>query len=113
MVAEQGRCELPLAGRPGQHLLDFDRNAVAVDHHHAAGDRQVVGENPDLVLLGGVQFDDGAAAQPHDLVDRHGGGSEDHHEIDGDFIKGWHWGPTFTHAELHCRNTTMLWLADG
>ena len=45
-----------------QHLLDFDRDAVAVDQHDAAGDRQVVGEDLDLVLLGGVQFDDGAAA---------------------------------------------------
>jgi hypothetical protein len=23
-------------------------------------------------------------------MDGHGGGSEDHHEIDGDFIEGWH-----------------------
>ena len=45
-----------------QHLLDFDRDTVAIDQHHAAGDRQVVGEDLDLVRLGGVQFDDGAAA---------------------------------------------------
>jgi hypothetical protein len=44
-------------------LLDFHRDAVAIDEHHAAGDRQVVGEDLDLVRLGGVQFDDGAAAQ--------------------------------------------------
>ena len=108
MMAVPGRCELPLAGRPGQHLLDFDCNAVAVDHHHAAGDRQVVGEDPDLVLLGGVQFDDGASAQPHHLVDGHGGGSENHHEIDGDFIKGWHWGPALIDAKLHVSNTITL-----
>ena len=34
-------------------------------------------------------------------------------EIDGDFIKGWHREPAFTHAELHCCNTITLWLADG
>src|ERR1700733_13332840 len=75
------------------HLLDFDRDPVAIDQHDAAGDRQVVGENLDLVRLGGVQLDDGAATEPHDLVDRHRRGSEDHHEIDGDFIERWHWNP--------------------
>jgi hypothetical protein len=30
-------------------------------------------------------------------MDRHRGGPEDHHEIDGDFIEGWHWdGPDTT-----------------
>lgn len=76
--------------RSGQHLLDFDRDAVAVDHHDAAGDRQVVGEHLDLVLLGRIQFDDGAAAQPHHLMDRHRRGSENHHQIDRDVIEGWH-----------------------
>src|SRR6202030_1612190 len=47
----------------GQHLLDLDRDAVAVDQHHAAGDRQVVGQHLDLVGLGRVQFDDGTAGQ--------------------------------------------------
>jgi len=38
-------------------LLDFDRDPVAVDQHHAAGDRQVVGKDLDFVRLGGVQLD--------------------------------------------------------
>src|SRR6202165_4163844 len=81
------------ARQPRQHLLDFDRDTVAIDHHHAAGDRQVVGEGLDLVGLGGVQLDDGATAQAHYLMDGHGCGPEDHDEIDTDFIEGWHWGP--------------------
>ena len=60
-----------MIGRPGQHLLDFNCNAVAVHHHDAAGDRQIVGKDLDLVLLRRVQFDDRAAAQPHHLMDRH------------------------------------------
>ena len=55
-----------------------------------AGDRQVVGEDLDLVRLGSIQLDDGAAAQPHYLMDGHGCGAEDHHEIDADVIEGWH-----------------------
>jgi hypothetical protein len=73
-----------------QHLLDFDRDPVAIDQHDARGDRQRVGEDLDFVGFGGVEFDDGAAGQPHDLVNRHGGGSQNHHEVDTDFIEGWH-----------------------
>ncbi len=83
---------LELTANPGrfrQQLLDLDRNPVAVDQHYAAGHRQVVGEDLDLVGLGGIQFD-GAAGKPHDLVDRHSGGTEHHHEIDTDFIEGEH-----------------------
>jgi len=83
---------LPGAGQPRQHLLDFDRDTVAIDKHHAAGDRQIIGEYLDFVRLGSVQFDDGAAAEAHDLVNRHRRGPEDHHKIDGDFIESWHWG---------------------
>ena len=78
------------ARKPWQHLLDFDRDAVAIDQHDAGSHRQVVGEDLDLVRLGGVQFDDGAAGQPHDLVDGHCGGAKHHHEVDTDFIEGGH-----------------------
>src|ERR1700686_3367604 len=90
------------ARQPRQHLLDFDRNTVAIDQDHAAGDRQVVGEDLDLIRLGGVQFDDGAAAQAHYLMDGHRCGPEDHHEVDTDFIESWHWGerPELTKCEI-------------
>ena len=97
------RTGLASARQPRQHSLDFNRNTVAIDKHYPAGDRQVVGEDLDLVRLGSVQLDDGAAAQPHYLMDGHRGGAEDHHEVDADFIEGWHWGerPELTkHAKL-------------
>jgi hypothetical protein len=81
------------AGAPGQHLLDLDRDPVAVDQHDAAGDRQIIGEYLDLVGLGGIQLDDGAATQAHYLMNRHRCGAEHHHEINRDFIERWHWNP--------------------
>src|SRR6185312_14949329 len=53
--------KLPAARRSRQHLLDLDCDPVAVDQHDAAGDRQVVGQHLDLVRLGGIELDDGAA----------------------------------------------------
>ena len=55
----------PGARRSWQHLLDFDRDTVAIDKD--------------------------ATAQAHYLMNGHRSGTEDHHEIDGDFIEGWHW----------------------
>jgi hypothetical protein len=78
---------LPGARQPRQHLLDLDRDSVAVDQHHAAGDRQIVGEDFDLVRFGRIELDDGAARQPHHLVDRHRRGAEHDHEIDGYLIE--------------------------
>src|SRR6202012_6127913 len=46
-----------------QHLLDFDRNPVAIDQYHAAGDRQIVGEDLDLVCRWRSQCDEGPPAQ--------------------------------------------------
>ena len=107
--------ELPGTWLSWQHLLDFDRDPVAIDQHHAAGDRQIVGENLDLIRLGGVQFDDGATAQAHHLMDGHRSGPEDHHEIDGDFIEGWHyWGPGLTDkCKIAWLQIITLWLANG
>ena len=108
------RRALAAAWQPRQHLLDLDGDAVAVDEHHAAGDWQVVGEDLDLVGLGGVQFDDGAAAEPHDLMDGHRGGPEDHHEIDADVIEGWHRKETHTDkCKVAQLEITTLWLANG
>ena len=107
--------ELPGTWLSWQHLLDFDRDPVAIDQHHAAGDRQIVGEDLDLIRLGGVQFDDGAAAQAHYLMNGHRSGPEDHHEIDGDFIEGWHyWGPGLTDkCKIAWLQIITLWLANG
>jgi hypothetical protein len=81
------------ARQPRQHLLDFDGDTVAIDEHHAAGDRQVVGEDFHFIGLGRVQFDDGTATQAHYLMDGHRRSPEDHHEIDGNFIERWHGNP--------------------
>src|SRR4051812_5127033 len=54
---------LPRPLRARQHLLDLDRDSVAVHQHDAGGDRQVVCQNLDLVGLGCVQLDDGAAGK--------------------------------------------------
>src|ERR1700742_639846 len=37
-----------------QHLLDFDRDPVAIDEHDAGCDRKGVGQDLDFVRLGGV-----------------------------------------------------------
>ena len=86
----QTKTGLAGARQPRQHSLDFDRNTVAINKHYPAGDRQIVGKDLDLVRLGSIQFDDGAAAQPHYLVDGHRGGAKHHHEVDTDFIEGGH-----------------------
>jgi len=73
-----------------QHLLDLDCDPVAIDQHHAGGDGQAVGEDLDLVGLGGIQLDDGTARETQDLMDGHGRGTENDHQIDGNFIEGCH-----------------------
>jgi hypothetical protein len=75
-------------GRARQQFLDFDGDAVAADDHGALRHRHVIGENANLVLLGGIEFDDGAAAKPKNLVDRHRGSTQHHGDIDRDIIKG-------------------------
>jgi hypothetical protein len=102
------------ARRFRQHLLDFDGDPVAIDKHDAAGDGQGIGEDLDLVRLGGVEFDDGAPAQAHYLMDRHRRGPEDHHEVDADFIEGWHWEATRTDKrKIAWLENTTLGLANG
>jgi len=97
-----------------QHLLDFDRDPVAIDQHDAGSDRQGVGEDLDFVRLGGVEFDDGTPAEAHDLMNRHGRGSQNHHEIDADFIESWHRTSYRTdECKIAYPEITTLWLADG
>src|SRR5262249_26450843 len=73
-----------------EQVLDLDRDAVAADDHSAVRDRQVVGEDRDLVVLGGVELDDGAAAEPQDLMDRHRRGAENDLDIDCDLVERGH-----------------------
>jgi hypothetical protein len=73
---------LALVRHAGQQLLDLDCDAVALHHHRAGDDREIVGEDADLVLLGGIEFDNGAAAKPQYLVDRHRGSAENHGDIE-------------------------------
>ena len=111
MMWGQGR--LSVIRRSRQHLFDLDRNPIAIDQHHAAGHRQIIGEDLDLVGLGGVQFDDGAAgtaAAPWwigiDAVPRTTIRSTETLSSVGT--------ATHTHklAELLCFNNTTLWLAN-
>src|SRR5262249_59336140 len=73
--------------RPRGKFLDFHRNAVSAHDHGALGDGEVVGEDGDLVVLGGIELDDGTAAEPQDLMDRHGGGAEHHLDVEGDLLE--------------------------
>jgi hypothetical protein len=75
-------------GRTRQKLFDFDGDAIAADDDRAARHRHVVGEDADLILLRGVELDDGAAAEPQDLVDRHRGSAEHDGDVDRDIIQG-------------------------
>jgi len=75
-----------------------------------------VGEDGDVVLLGGVQFDDGAAAEPEHLMDRHQRGAEHHRDIDGDLVERGHAVPfAGRHAAAKKRSrsgegkVTMVW----
>ena len=58
------------------HLQDIgDRNTdfFALNHDFTARDRPVVGQDPDLVVLSGVEFDDGTAAHAQELLHRQDG----------------------------------------
>jgi len=66
----RGRFQHPPGAR-GKSPFTSDRDAVAAHDDAALGYRQVVGENADLVRLGGIELDDGPAAEAQDLVDRH------------------------------------------
>lgn len=76
------------SGRPGHEVVDVcgagdgDRDAVLVDVDLAAGDRVVVGQDPHLVLLGGVQRDHRPAAHLEQLV--HGQHAAAQHDRDLD-----------------------------
>ena len=82
-ILEKPPFGLPGAGRPRQHLLDFHRDPVAV---HRAPRRwrsaDCLASTLTSSCLGSVQFDDGAAAEPHNLMNRHRSGPEHHHEVD-------------------------------
>ncbi len=74
--------------RAGQQLFDFHRDAIAADDDHAARHRHVVGKNADLVLLGRVELNNGAATEPQDLMDRHRGSAKHDGDVDRDIVEG-------------------------
>ena len=80
------RCLFRL-GRAGQQFLDLDRDLVATDDHGAFGDRHVIGQDPDLVIFGRVEFDDGAAAETEYLMDRHRCRAKHDRDIDRDIVQ--------------------------
>jgi hypothetical protein len=48
------------------------------------------------------------------LMDGHRCGPEDHHEVDTDFIEGWHRRPAPTYnCKIAWLEITTLWLANG
>jgi len=73
--------------RAREQFGNIHGDAVAVHNHCALGHRQIVREDAHGVLFGGVQFDDGAAAEPQHLVNGHGGGAEHDGDVDGDFVE--------------------------
>ena len=95
-----------------QQIANLDGNPVAVDHHRPFGDREIVGEDADGVVLRCLEFDDGASPESKNLVDGHRGGAEHDSDIDADLVYCGQEG-----LPLLCANrdahVTMLWLADG
>ena len=67
---------------------------------------KVVGEDLDLVILGGVQLDDGAAAEPQHLMDRHGGGAEHDRDIERNLVESGHSNPCTAASELNRPRST-------
>jgi hypothetical protein len=82
------RLEAPVPGgsthieRARQQTADFNRDAVAVDHHRATSNRQVVGKDLDGVVFGGFELDYRAATEPEHLMDRHESGTQYNGDID-------------------------------
>ena len=50
----------------------------------------IVGVDLQRIVLGGVEFDDGAAAHAQQMVDRHGGGAELDGDVDFNLIESVH-----------------------
>src|SRR5262249_31692654 len=75
---------------PLGQALDLDRDAIAADHDRALRHREIVGQDRDLVVLGGIELDDGAATEAKHLVDRHERGAEHHLDIERDLVERRH-----------------------
>src|SRR6267142_389625 len=76
--------------KPLRQPLDLDRDAIAADDDRAPRHREIVGQDRDLVILGGIELDDGAAAEPEHLVDWHICGAKHHLDIERDFVECGH-----------------------
>jgi hypothetical protein len=87
--------------RARQEARHGDTDAVAVNRDRSSSDRHVVGENRHLVVLGRLKLDDGTAAHPEHLVDRHGGRSQHHRDIATNLIDCGHAVPPETGYNQH------------
>src|SRR6266581_8042156 len=76
--------------KPLRQPFDLDRDAIAADHDGASRHREIVGEDRDLVILGRIELDDGAAAEPEHLMNWHIRGAEHHLNIERDFVECGH-----------------------
>jgi hypothetical protein len=56
--------------------------------HRRTRNRHVIGEDRHVVVLGGAEFNDGAAAHAQELMDWHLGRTQDDRDIDADFLYG-------------------------
>jgi lipoyl(octanoyl) transferase len=90
------RSEGNAVGGSRQQVIDLDRDLVAGDHDRALRHREIVDEDMDRVVLRGVEFDDGAAAEPEHLVDWHLGRPQHHRNIDTYIIQCRHFAPYLT-----------------
>src|SRR5262252_2773849 len=72
---------------PLRQSLDLNCDAIAADHDRAPRHGEIIRQDRDLVILGGIKLDDGAAAQPQHLVHWHIRGAEHHLDIERDFVE--------------------------
>lgn len=104
VIAANGR--LPDAGRAREHLLDFDRNPIAVNEHNARGNRHIVGEDFHLIGFSGIQLNNCPTREAHHLMNGHRAGAEHDHEVDLDFVE------SAQKAKSPLGHCIILWLAN-
>jgi hypothetical protein len=74
-------------------LLDFNRDTIALHHHGATGNGEIIGQNLDFIVFSRIQLDDGAAAKPEHLMNRHVGGAKYDRNVEENLIETGHPNP--------------------